>query len=332
MIIKRTSRPKRGSRGRMVANPAINILVDRDMSIESDGLVAKFLDDVTLFRVMDGEELCIAAVSGTIEGGMFATRAERQHGASWAATSLKDVADWGSHWSKTKRLGNDLFVAEVSGRDRVFYRELAQADRAALDFDPAGPAQQEAWLDTDQCNTGLGCSFMVSVKDAKIYRIPKSGDPKLMGHAEVEEYVRKHPLPEVALRPYSGAGNEWFAGVIRGRSVAIGKDQDDGLWRAENRKDQPFVLGAKTKKAAVEAAIHMIERGGYDGPPWRLNKVPTGFERVAAGQTWRRLDGTMLKVDRVGASYATGMAEGDLWGSGFRVVTAKDLMKDWRRA
>lgn len=315
----------------MKPNAPISILIDRDLSVSADGLVAKFLDDVTLFRVLDGEELCIASVSGMIEGGMFATRTERQHGASWAATSLRDVAGWGASWSEQKRLGKDLFVAEVSGRGRVFYRELSQKDAAALDFDPAGAPSQEAWLDTDACNTGLGCSFMVSVKDAKIYRIQKSGEPKPMSQADVEEYVRKHPLPEVALRPYSGAGNDWFAGVIRGRSVAIGKDQDDGLWRAENRKDQPFVLGAKTKKAAIEAAVRMIERGGYDGPPWRLNKVPADFERVAAGQTWRRRDGTLLKIDRVGASYATGMAEGDLWGREFRVVKAKDLMADWKR-
>lgn len=320
---------KRTSRVPMAQNPPVSVTIDRDLSLSADGLVGRFDEDVTVYRVMDGEELCIAVTSGAIEGGMFATRSERQYGASWAATFLGDVAEWGRGWSG-RRLGKDLFVAEANAAGRVFYRELAPADRESVGFDPGGPPQQPATLDAAMCNTGLGCSFVVRVSEAKLYRIAKSGEAEPMTAADVAEYVRRHPLPEIAVRPL-GLGTAWEAGVVLGKSVAVGKDDRDGLWRVENRKDRPIVLGAKSKKEALEEARRVIERGGYEDGLARLNKIPAGFEKVAPGQTWaKRLgDEKELQVSEVGASYAFGrlFEYGEAVGS--VAIPAKDLLVKW---
>lgn len=323
---------KRTSRKPLAENPPILVTVDRDLTASTGGLVGRFEEDVTVYRVMDGEELCIAVASGAIEGGMFATRLEREYGASWAATSLGDVAGWGKGWAG-RRLGKDLFVAEASASGRVFYRELTNADRETLGIDPSGLPKQEVRLDTAMCNTGLGCSFVVRVTDARFYRVIESGEAVPMTAADVAEYVRKHPLPEIAVRPM-GLGGTWEAGVVLGKSVSVGKDENDDLWRVENRKDRPIVLGAKSKKQALEEARRVIGRGGYEDGLARLNKIPAGFEKAAPGQTWVRTTGgwgpEAFEIDEVGASYARGywVENGErLFGS--HVVSAKDLLAKW---
>jgi len=314
---------------RLTSNPPVRIVVDRDLTVEHKGLVGTFAEPMTVFRVMDGEELAIAHAAGRIEGGMFATRSERRYGASWAASSLEDVARWGRAWSKSKRLGEDLFVAVADAKGRVFYHESAHR---VTPFDVDGPAQQNAEMDSELCSTGLGCSMTIDVRDVAFFAVGPSGDLEPMTAKQIKTYVDEHPLPEVLLRPLGGTN--WFGGVILGRSVSVGQDPHDKLWMVRNRADRAFVIGAKTKKAAVDEAVRIIESMAENKVTVRLNRVPYGFDTVEQGQRWSEWHGDRrgrsLIIDRVGASYVEGYGTAS-WNDDkiWMTVSAKDLMKNW---
>ena len=317
----------------MRPNPPVRIIIDRDLTNEHRGLVATFAEPMTVFRVMDGEELAIIFAAGKIEGGMFATRSERRYGASWATSSMEDVAKWGRYWSRNKRLGEDLFVAVADAKDRVFYHEVAHR---SVPFDPAGEVEQIAELDSNVCNTGLGCSMTVSVKDVSFFSVGPSDELEPMTEGQIKTYLRKHPLPDVLLRPLGGTN--WFGGVILGRSVSVGQDPHDKLWMARNRADKPFVLGGKTKKAVVDEAIQIIVAGAENKITARLNRVPYGFDDVKIGQRWTESNnsrgyggGREVVIDHIGASYVEGYGKAS-WNDDkvHLVVTATELMKKWR--
>ena len=81
--------------------------------------IGRFISPVTLYRVMDGDEVKSVFESGQITGGGFSTPAERAYGAQWATTNPDDVATWGRNWAEMAfnhaRLGKELFVAAIQG-------------------------------------------------------------------------------------------------------------------------------------------------------------------------------------------------------------------------
>lgn len=311
----------------MIRNPPLRIVVDRAPTVEAKGgLVGKFSDPVTLFRVMDGEELAIAHASGVIEGGMFATQSERRYGASWAASSMQEVADWGRYWSRAKRLGQDLFVAVAEGRGRVFYHMTAGRK---VRFDPEGAEQQGALLDSELCSTGLGCSMAIGVKDVSFFAVEPGGTLSPISEREIQDYLDEHPLPDVLLLPLGGTN--WFGGVILGRSVAVGQDPQDKLWLVRNRAGRPFVIGAKTKKAAIDEAFEVIASMAEQKVIVRLNRVPAGFDAVREGQIWTSADRGPMSITELGASYVGGVGA-TRWGDKMHwIIKAPELMKRWER-
>jgi hypothetical protein len=132
-------------------------------------------------------------------------------------------------------------------------------------------------------------------------------------------------------------GTNWFGGVILGRSVSVGQDPHDKLWLVRNRADRPFVIGAKTKKAAVDEAVQVIESMAENKIMVRLNQVPPGFDDVEKGQRWNeRLPGgrrgRSFAIDHIGASYVEGYGTAGWNNDKIRItVSAKELMKKWER-
>lgn len=152
------------------------IAIDRDATLNarnkygSQALVASFLDPITLLRVLDGEELVRAHDQGQLTGGVFSVPGERAHGACWATTPLEHLIAWGRGWQK-RRLGKDLFVAQIQGQGRTFYHEDAEDFFLSRPFNPKGSAEQVTLADPGACNPGLGCALAVPFKDAEILRI-----------------------------------------------------------------------------------------------------------------------------------------------------------------
>jgi hypothetical protein len=307
----------------------VRILIDRDLTLSltgPHGLVAQFEESFPLYRAFDGTELAIVHEMGRFEGGMFSTAEERRWGASWASSSLEDVAEWAGRWVKSKRLGKALFVAVADAQGQMFFRE---GGRREVDFDPDGPAVQPSLMPLSLCNTGLGCSVVVSTDDVTFFRVERGGSVEEMSAGEVDEYVARHPLPEVSLRSF-GFGTPWYSGTISGKSVIVGQDTEDKLWIVRNRADDPFVVGAKSKKAAVTEAKRMIAAGRYEGHVSRLNRVPDGFDEVALGDTFRNRSRWTGKVQVIGSNYVTlrGRRPYDDYDDHLTVTAAK-LMRSW---
>lgn len=310
---------------------SVLISIDRELTLEfggTSGIVARFDESIPLYRAIDGTELVLAFDKDRFEGGMFATPAERRWGASWAAGSAEEVAQWATGWAERGRLGGDLFVVVADGEGHMFYREGAREHGVA--FDPNGPSVQEVEMPIDLCGTGLGCSVTVHFDDVSVLRVLDDGTLDPMTSRELDRYVREHPIPDVNLRNL-GFGTEWYAGTILGESVLVGQDQEDRLWSVQDRESRPFVLGARSKTAAIREAKRLIDAGRM-GEVSRLNKVPRGFEVVEVGDRFRakrypRFEG---EVSKLGASYAV------LQGRGFQdqydhpvYVKASELMRQY---
>lgn len=319
------------ARRRRYGTRPIRIAIDRDLTLGTEtkeGLVATFLDSVLLYRALDGDELAIAYATGHFEGGMFASREERSWGASWAGTSAEDVASWARAWAKRGRLKKRLFVAVADGKDHVFFRE---GGRTEVEFDPHGPPVQQAEMDVVLCNTGIGCSVTVSTGDAMLFHVSPTGEVgKKLTKREVERYLAAHPVPDVLLRGF-GMGGSWFSGLVLGQGLAVGQDEFDRLWLVQDRNDRTVILGAKTRKAAIDEAKRLIRQGQWgDGVVRRLNRVPEGFDAVRVGDRWERVRGLFGRdagtVSVVGASYVVirDPVRGGQW------VSAANLMRDWR--
>lgn len=316
------------------ASPAMTpIEIDRDRTLEqgaSAGIVARFSESVPLYRAIDGEELAIAFSTGRFDGGVFATPSERAFGASWAAGSALDVAEWAAGWAKRGRLGKDLFVVVADGRGHTFFREGAQRE-GGVPFDPEGPAVQRVVMPLSVCNTGLGCSASVAFDErVRVMRVGPDGSLEPMTRADVERYVRSHPVPDVNLRNF-GFGSEWYGGSILGHAVIVGEDFEDGLWVVKDRNERPFVIGARSKDAAIREAKKMISAGRMHETS-RLNRVPPGFDKVSVGDRFKakgypRFEGT---VQQLGASYVMlrGRRPGDEYDDHL-LVKAPELMRRW---
>ena len=147
-----------------------------------DGIaVARMLDSVPMFRVMDGEELRSVFDSGEIKGGSYSVPAERAYGAQWGA-SLPEVAKWGDQ-QRGRRLGHELFVAEIDGGGRVF-AHLSGAGGKLL------PDSGVVSIDPSFCYTGLGCSFRVGLPQVvRWYSVDENGKPTPISKSDLEEMV-----------------------------------------------------------------------------------------------------------------------------------------------
>ena len=151
--------------------------------------VARMLDSVPMFRVIDGEELRSVLGSGEFTGGSFSVDGERAFGAQWGS-SLPDVAKFGHGWRRSGRLGHELFVAEMDGKDRVFahltgFDGELQPDSGAVSVDPAS------------CSTGLGCSFRVKDSEVKQwYVVDENGKPSRISKSDLGGMVS-----QVGLKP-----------------------------------------------------------------------------------------------------------------------------------
>ncbi len=151
--------------------------------------VARMLDSVPMFRVMDGQELRSVFGSGDITGGSFSVDGERAFGAQWGS-SLPAVAKFGHGWRRSGRLGHELFVAEMDGKDRVFahlsgFDGELQPDSGVVSVDPAS------------CSTGLGCSFRVKDSEVKQwYVVDENGKPSRISTSDLGKMVS-----QVGLKP-----------------------------------------------------------------------------------------------------------------------------------
>lgn len=291
----------------MKRNPLKRIRYTPDEDLYS----AVWDEPATFYRVLDGRELVRIVQSGEISGGLFATPDERKYGASWAG-SLEGLVDWGRSWQK-RRLGKDLFVAETEGYGRRFYHMEG--------------LKSHEYFDTDECNTGLGCSMIVPVNGARFYRVLRSGKLVPFSWAEMFEYAEQHPLPPVAL--LSLGYDDSYSGTILGVSVFVGRDQYDKLWFVEDRNDRRFVAGGKTLKAAAESALLRISEEGPNPPGCVfLNPRPPGFERVAPNQVYRGRDGT-FSVTKVGANYVYGFLQ-TYYSKSYYTFSAKDFVREFR--
>jgi hypothetical protein len=300
-------------------NPVVRIFIDRDLTLASrarykdDSIIATFDDPITLYRVLDGEELARIHDTGIIEGGMFAVTSERAYGASWSAT-LEKLPEWGISWSGGKarfaRLGRDLFIAKIQGQGLLFYHQGPQN----VPFDPAGSLWQPSQMDASECHTGLGCSLRVGAWVAEYSRVTSSGQLDAHGRLEirlkpltqddVRTYIARKPLPDVALR--SLGGPQAYGGTILGVTVLVYQDHKDKLWGVATRDEKQFVMGGKTKKQAIDAALVILSYGvpHHRGYVTYLNRRPEGIDEVAEGQMWQhRRYSKQVKVDEVGASY-----------------------------
>lgn len=319
----------------MRPNPDEKLLISIDRELTRkfggpNGIVAYFDEETPLFRLIDGSELALAFERGRFEGGMFATSSERRWGASWATGSPEDLARWGAGWAKRGRLGEDLFVVSADGRLHTFYREGAQAE--GVPFDPDGAGLQETEMPASLCNTGLGCSVLMDFDNVEVSKVEPDGSLRPMSADEVERYVRSRPVKDVDLRNF-GFGTEWYAGTILGKSVVVGQDQEDDLWLVRDRDDQPLVIGARSKDAAIREAKKEIEGGRYgSGYYSRLNRVPDAFDEVEEGMRFRAKGYPPFEgaVTKVGASYVVlrGRRPRDEYDDVLH-VRASELMKRW---
>lgn len=151
--------------------------------------VARMLDSVPMFRVMDGEELRSVFGSGEITGGSFSVDGERAFGAQWGS-SLPEVAKFGHGWRRNGRLGHELFVAEMDGKDRVF------AHLTGFDGE-LQPDSGVVSVDSASCSTGLGCSFRVKDSEVKQwYIIDENGKPSRISKSDLGKMVS-----QVGLKP-----------------------------------------------------------------------------------------------------------------------------------
>lgn len=328
-------------------NPVARIIIDRDRTNQARrsydfAIIGRFDEPVALYRVLDGEELATIVATGQVEGGMFAVTGERAYGASWSTESPEELVKWGRGWQKRGgRLGKDLFVAKIQGQGLWFYH-MNMGLKLRRGYDPSGGPQQVNEADTAACNTGNGCSLRVARQDAQFSRVSKDGSLTPMSEEQIRAYLSKKPEKDVVLTAIS----PWyFGGTILGQTVGVAQDQRDKLWSVTNRNDVPLVVGARTKKAAIDAATRVISdwpvsiQTSPPAEPVRLNRVPPAFEAVRTGQVWQNTDrgygwrsGKSFRVSEIRSSYVRmDTIERGPTDDYEVVVPAKELFREFRR-
>jgi len=274
---------------------------------DDQAVVARFLEPTILYRIFDGEELVRIAHTGEIAGGMFAMTQERGYGASWTS-NIDGLVSWARSWQKPKRIGKDLFIARIDAHGMLFYH-----DGPELPFYPDGPEEQIVDMDPSVCSTGLGCSVRAPIQMATLFRVTRDDRVGEITWGYVEQYVHRRPLKPVMLRPFHSTS---FSGTILGYGVFVSLDRTDNYWEVRaaidigaDHREVPVIMGARSKKRAIEAAVEQLQYG-IPPQPIYLNKRPPGFELVAPKQVYESKFygpyGRLFKVARVGASYVYG--------------------------
>ena len=142
----------------------------------------KFLTPIPLYRVFDGEELNRVLDTGEFTGGDYSVRAERDFGAQWGA-NLDEIIKWGE-WQRGKRLGHELFIAEIDGKGKPF----AHLENPGGIYEPQSEEPtQEVTLDAEFCRTALGCSVAADMRHVKNwYMVEPGGKLRKVSRADLE--------------------------------------------------------------------------------------------------------------------------------------------------
>ena len=147
--------------------------------------IGRFKSPIPLFRVFDGEELRRILDTGEIKGGDYSVPGERAFGAQWAGDK-NEIAKWGER-QRGKRLGHELFMAEINGNGRVF-AHLTGADGQMT------PEAGTVSLDPSFCYGGLGCSVQVGLNDVSKWYVVEGGTPKAIPLAELRDMASQAGL------------------------------------------------------------------------------------------------------------------------------------------
>jgi hypothetical protein len=195
-----------------------------------DMLVGEFASPIKLYRVFDGEELRKIVKGGEITGGGYSIAVERAYGASWGADK-NEVVKWGES-QRGKRLGHELFMAEVNGQGRPFgHMHITNLD----------VTEPTLTIPTEACSTGMGCSLRVKASDVDRWYIVENGKATPAKWPELVEQAKAVGLKPRRLELYHGAlvkpprgmANYLHAELARIRVRQI-KDRNE-KWKAEGR-------------------------------------------------------------------------------------------------
>lgn len=131
----------------------------------NDLIVAEFDSSMTMYRVVDEEEMRRILQTGQVTGGTFSVKPEREMGASWGKNP-SDVIAFGLGWRKQGRLKGRLFLLKLEAIGKTF-----------LHLGPENSITENPWetgidkpvvidFDADRAYTGLGASIEdVSLND-----------------------------------------------------------------------------------------------------------------------------------------------------------------------
>jgi len=230
-------------------------------------IVAEFISNVSMFRIVDEREVRDILRTGIVSGGSFATPGERRYGASWAGDPDGLIA-WGRGWQRNRRLGKNLFLLELPNAGGKTFYHLAILTRPR--FDPFGPPEQIATMNVSDCSTGLGCSIAkVRAREIYFFRVKPDGRTVPVEAIDLESRVQKKPHKAIDLTAVNPG--IYYTGWIHERSVIVVRDQTrknrygelTRLWdiivRRPDGGEEQIVIGKKSRKAAIDEAAAILE-------------------------------------------------------------------------
>ena len=241
--------------GRWLNAATLKIIVDRDATIKAreslhkECIVGEFDSSTALYRIFDGEELVRVLRTGKFTGGTYSATLERSFGASWSA-SLTEVITVGNQQLRGKRYGDDLFVAKL---DPIGMRFFHLSPR--VDFDPSGPPQQLAMMESGVCNFALGASVVADLNDVDLYAVHANDQMEALSVSEAKDYVARRPKKDIDLRAVHGT---LLQGSILDVDVRVWKDGTK--WLVTTNDDRKIVPNAPSQEVAIEMAAWAIRR------------------------------------------------------------------------
>jgi hypothetical protein len=227
---------------------SVRIVVDLPKTLEArakfghpEAIVARFDATISLYRILDGEELRRILASGKITGGTYSVKAERAHGASWGE-NINDLVSWGNR-ERGNRLGDDIFLAKLDAFDFTFFHLNPE-----VEVDPDGPDEQVTTMDRRRINLGLGVSIMnVGLDDVSLYEVHPDEHIKKITPSEAKDLLK--PPKDVDLRRLNP---DLLQGSILGVDVRVWKKGPK--WGVFLNDDRQIVSGADTPEDAIELA------------------------------------------------------------------------------
>lgn len=253
---------------------------------KGDIAIGRFLSPIKLYRVFDGEELRRIIDTGEIKGGDYSVAGERAFGSQWGS-DRQDVAKWGE-MQRSKRLGHELFMAEINGQGRVF----SHLSGAGGKMQPG----ETITLDAEFCATSLGCSLHVGMYDVdNWYVVEPGGKPRKISFGEMEEMVSTVGLKPRDVDLYKGAlldslpervrrGLAWkvFKSDFRNRELSprevVLKQQDLGIRHKDFMPEDKLgrnVLRAMCKDTRVDCGTWgtSISKAQRESKPSRADQI-----------------------------------------------------------